>query len=339
MDTKIEHKLFRSDKPIKKILVIRLQASGDVILTLPYLQDLRNKLPNVRIDMLVRKETEEIPKHLTIFNNVYALAGERNTKKQFLWFLLLFPKLFFVQYDVLIDLQNHKLTKWMRILLNIKAYTVFDKTSSNYAGNRYKNTINTIQIVPVEFTVLNSLKKIDIPLLLQKIGLAPHKNYIILNPAGAFENRNWNLENYLSFCLLWNKQVDENTQFIVLGIDKISEKAMYLKKQLGNNFINLVGKTSFVEAMYILKQASLIISEDSGLMHLGYIVGTPTIGILGSTRSDWVNPKLPHTYFFTSNDLACGNCMLEKCLHTETFCLSRVTAQHVYNEAIKLVRH
>lgn len=337
MSVVIEHKALATNKPIKKILVIRLQATGDVILTLPYLQDLKNKLPNVKIDMLVRKETEEIPKHLTIFNKVYALAGERNTKKQFLFFLLLLPQLFFKRYDVLIDLQNHRLTKWMRILLRIKVYSIFDKTSSNYAGNRYMNTINALQIVPVAFSKLVGLQKTNVPCLLQKFNLTTSGNYIVINPAGAFENRNWNLDNYLSLCLLWNKNINPNAQFIILGIDKISEKAMYLKKKLGNQLINLVGKTTLVEAIYILKQAQLIISEDSGLMHLAYVVGTPTVGILGSSRSDWLNPKLPHTYFFTSDNLPCGNCMLEKCLYSEMVCLTSIMPQQVINQSVKLL--
>ena len=47
----------------KRILVIRLQAMGDVVITLPYLQDLRNSLPaSVQMDLLTRCETDPIPK-------------------------------------------------------------------------------------------------------------------------------------------------------------------------------------------------------------------------------------------------------------------------------------
>ena len=68
----------------KKILVIRLQAMGDVTITLPYVQYLRNKLPvSTKIDFLTRSECEDIPGSILLFNKVFSIKGGRNFKKQF----------------------------------------------------------------------------------------------------------------------------------------------------------------------------------------------------------------------------------------------------------------
>jgi heptosyltransferase-2 len=60
-------------KPLKKgqlpkrILAIRLQAMGDLVITLPYLQALREQLPaSVQIDLLTRKEVDSIPRNLIL---------------------------------------------------------------------------------------------------------------------------------------------------------------------------------------------------------------------------------------------------------------------------------
>ena len=100
----VTFKINNTHKPIKRILVIRLQATGDVVGTLPYLQDLRNKLnSDVELDFIVREEAMSIPQSVTIFSNVYIIKGGRNYKTQFLSFLRLYPKLFFKannnQYD------------------------------------------------------------------------------------------------------------------------------------------------------------------------------------------------------------------------------------------------
>src|ERR1700741_412247 len=125
---------------VKKILVVRLQATGDVIIMLPYIQSLRSRLPaDVSIDLLVREECRNIPQHLTVFNKVHVLKGGRNTKLQLLHFLWMLPKLRLQGYNVLLDLQNHRLSKVMRKLLGIKVFSVFDRTSANCAGDRYKN--------------------------------------------------------------------------------------------------------------------------------------------------------------------------------------------------------
>lgn len=319
---------------------MRLQAGGDVLITLPYLQDLRNKLEaDVQIDFLTRKETESVPRALTIFHKVYSLGGGRNIKVQFLSFLLLLPQLFFKKYDVLIDLQNHKLSKWIRSLLRVKTYTLFDKNSSIYAGDRNKNTINVLGLAEVKFSTLNDFKVIDERKLFEKFNLTKEQKYIVINPAGAFKNRNWSLNNYVSFCEIWNQQVDPNTKFLILGIDKIKDQTLYLESKLKNQLINLVGQTEMIEAIHLLRHAKLVLSEDSGLLHASYIVGTPTVGILGATRNDWTNPKLPHTYFFNSSDLPCGDCMLEQCKFDEVKCLTRISPQSVLDASVKLLNN
>ncbi len=310
---------------------------GDVVVAMPYLQDLRNKLPNdVTLDLLIREETESIPKHLSIFNTVYSIKGGRNTKWQLFYFLLMYPKLLFKGYHVLLDLQNHNLSRVIRFLLGIKYFSVFDRTSGNFGGDRYKNTINAVGLAQVEFTPLTAFKNLNEKALFERLGLNSNTEYIVINPAGAFETRNWNLDNYVSFCELCFEK-NKNIKVLVLGIEKIKNKAQYFKNKLGDHVIDLVGQTTPVEAMAILRMVKLMVSEDSGLLHMAWCVGTPSIGILGSTRNDWTNPKLPHTYFFNSSDLPCGDCMLEKCRFSEIKCLTRIKPEDVLREAEKLV--
>ncbi|MDP2384982.1 MAG: glycosyltransferase family 9 protein [Bacteroidota bacterium] len=328
----------QNTKAVRKILIIRLQATGDVVIMLPYIQSLRSQLPSdVTIDLLVREECKEIPQQLSIFDRVYVLKGGRNTKLQLVHFLGLLPKLRLQGYDVLLDLQNHRLSKVMRKLLGIKTFSVFDRTSSNYAGDRYKNTINVVGLPPVSFQKLKSFKTGDEERLLKKFGLKKDASYVVINPGGAFKNRNWELKNYVEFCKLWLKEPDPQTKFLVLGISKIRKQTDYFKSELGESIIDLVGKTSQAEAILLLKQAKLVISEDSGLLHMSYVTGTPTIGLLGSTRNDWTNPNLPHTYFFNSSNLPCGNCMLETCIHNEILCMTSIKPKDVIDSAIKLL--
>ena len=95
----------------KRILAIRLQAMGDVVITLPYLQDLRNNLPtSVQIDLLTRDETDPIPRNLILFDKIYTIRGKRNFKKHLVYTILLLPTLLFRRYDIVIDLQNNKLS-------------------------------------------------------------------------------------------------------------------------------------------------------------------------------------------------------------------------------------
>lgn len=335
----IQYHISKSGTNPKRILVIRLQATGDVIIMLPYIQSLRNQLPkDVQIDLLVREECKNIPMNLNLFDNVYVMQGARNTKLQLLHFIfVLWPRLFFKKYDVLLDLQNHNLSRVMRFLLRFSSCTIFDRTSTNYAGDRYKNTINILNLPAVKFEKLNCFKAYNKDELFNKFGLNPNHKYIVLNPAGAFENRNWKLENYVQLAKLFLKENGNEYQFLILGIEKVKAAGQYLKAELGENLIDIVGQTTQIEAMLLLKHVDLVISEDSGLFHMSYVVGTPTLGIFGSTRNDWTNPNLPHTFCFNSSDLECGNCMLEKCRFEEIKCLERLKPEMVLAQVRKML--
>lgn len=325
--------------PPKKILTIRLQAMGDVVITLPYLQDLRNNLPpGVKIDFLTRYETDPIPRNLILFNNIYSIGGERSLRKQFIYASLLLPKLLLKRYDIVIDLQNNILSRFIRKIIRPAAWVEFDRTSPIPAGERTKNTIEAIGLVNNKASGKLTLENdLDVKNILLNNGWDGKKNIVVLNPAGAFETRNWPIKSYASFADLWLKEFPE-TQFLVMGVSFIQTKSDQLKILLKNNLIDLVNKTSVAQAFAILQQANFVLSEDSGLMHMSWISRIPTFGLLGGTRPDRGQPLGDHTAFLHSSDMECGCCMQEKCKWGDTRCLTRYTPEFVFEKAKELIK-
>jgi ADP-heptose:LPS heptosyltransferase len=159
---------------------------------------------------------------------------------------------------------------------------------------------------------------------------------VILNPAGVFVTRNWPLENYVQFARLWQQRHPE-VKFVIMGIARIREAAAFLKKELDENLINLVGRTTPLEAFAILQEAQLVLSEDSGLMHMAWVSGRPTLALFGGTRSDWARPLGQHSAFFDSSDLACGFCMQETCHFGDVHCLTRYSPEKIFQAAQDLL--
>ena len=322
----------------KKILAIRLQAMGDTVITLPYLQQLRNDFPaSVQIDFLTRVETEPIPKNLVLFNRVYSIAGKRNFKKQLFFTLLLLPKLLFRHYDVIIDLQNNILSRLVRKTLRPVAWSEFDKHSPIAAGERTRLTIEAVGLGKNKAAEKFQLKsELEVKDLLKKNGWDEKKDLVVLNPAGFSETRSWPLGYYSLFAKLWLNEFPQ-TQFLIIGLPFIASKADHLKKHLGESLVAIIGKTSVAEAFAILQYAKLVLSEDSGLMHMSWVSGIPTFALLGGTRSDWVQPLGEHSDFVDSSDLPCGNCMQEKCKWGDTRCLTRYTPEIIFERAKALI--
>lgn len=322
----------------KRILAIRLHAMGDVIITLPYLQHLRNHLPkHIRMDFLTLSESETIPQNIHLFNKVYAIKGGRIFKKQLLFAFFLLPRLLLNRYDVVIDLNDALLSRLLRRVIMPKAWSTFDKISHDAAGERTRQTIEAIGLTEnFADTTFHLKDKFETEKLLKENGWDGNSGLVILNPAGAFETRNWPLANYVDFAKLWLQKFP-STQFLVMGIESISPKANYFKNQLGSRAINLVNKTSAAEAFVITQQVSLVVSEDSGLMHMAWVSGIPTLALFGSTKSFWAKPLGNHTIFLSSSDLECGDCMLKICKYGDTHCLTRYSPKMVFEKAASLI--
>jgi len=335
----IPAKPWKKELPPRRILAIRLQAMGDVFISLIYLQGLRNSLPSsVKLDFLTREETEDIPRNILLFNKVYVIGGGRSLKKQLLYTFMLLPKLFFRRYDVIIDMQNNIVSEIVRKALFPKAWSVFDRFSPVSAGERSRLTIEAAGIGKNKAGTNFRIKYPQSGLtILKKNGWAEDEELVILNPAAAFETRNWALPNYVAFAELWLNEFPK-TRFLIIGTSFIASKAAYLQEQLGEKLINLVGQTRPSEALAILQHAKLVLSEDSGLMHMAWGSGIPTMALFGSTRSDWARPLGEHTFFLDSSDLPCGNCMQTVCKFGDIHCMTRVTPKQVFGHALSLIQ-
>jgi heptosyltransferase II len=324
----------------KKVLAIRLQATGDVIITLPYLQQLRNSLPNgCQFDFLTREETESIPKSIHLFDKVYSIGGGRSSKRQLFYTILLLPKLFLQHYDVIIDLQNNIISRIVRKSLFPKTWSAFDRFSPKAAGERTRLTIEAVGLGKNSaLTHFNLRNDLGTEKLLKDNGFQTGNELVVLNPAGGFETRNWPKENYLQFAKLYQQRFPK-TQFVIMGIDLIKQKADFLKEHLSSHLINLVNKTTPAQAFAVIQKVKFVLSEDSGLMHMAWTSGIPTLAMFGSTRSDWSRPLGNHTSFLDSSDLECGNCMLEHCKYGDTHCLTRYSSEMIFEKSVALLEN
>jgi ADP-heptose:LPS heptosyltransferase len=158
----------------------------------------------------------------------------------------------------------------------------------------------------------------------------------VLNPAGFFSSRHWPTENYVQFARLW-KKFKPNTQFLFVGIHRIENKAMEIQQQLGSQ-VNLVNKTTLAEAFALLKKVDLVLTEDSGLMHMAWVQGVPTLALFGSTNATWSAPLGPQSLCLSSADMECGCCMLPMCKFGDNRCLQRYTPALVVEHAKKLLQ-
>jgi len=321
--------------PPARILAIRLQALGDVTITLPYLRALRGQLPGASLDLLTREEVADVPRAVQLFDTVETIGGGRDERHQLGLVFLRGPRLAARRYDLVIDLQNNRVSRAARRAARPAAWSSFDRFSPLSAGERTRRTIEAagLTLGPVDAHL--PLKDESLGhAVLQRAG-RDERPMIVLSPAGAFATREWPTQNYVEFARMW--QARRRSQFVILGLPRIAGRAAAIASAIGSDCLDLTGKTTAAEAMGIVQRASLVVSEDCGLMHMAWTSGTPTLALFGSTRHDWSTPLGPHTLCLHSGDLECGACMEATCRYGDVHCLTRYAPEAVVSYAETLI--
>lgn len=320
---------------MNRILIIRLHAFGDTMATLPYVNGIRRSQPDTHIDLLTLTSNSVVPEATGLFSQVFKLPGGRH--QVILSAHALLRRFIDLRgpYDAIIDLQDNKVSHVVRKMLKSVKSSVFDKYAPLFAGERY---LTAIQRILPDVSADFCFNFLQIPNSSEVLPVK-QKGYkwIVLNPAGFYKTRNWPIDNYIQLSRLMQEAWGEQIQFLLLGDERIREKAEKIEEAFPENVINLVSRTSQLEAFGLLGQCDLVVSEDSGLGHMAWIQGVKTLFLFGSTRADWTAPPYPHVMSLVSSDLACGDCMKPFCIHGDVRCLVRYTPSFIFQRAVEFL--
>ncbi|MEY3423255.1 MAG: hypothetical protein RIR48_3585, partial [Bacteroidota bacterium] len=192
-----------------KILFIRLHAFGDVLVSLPVAEALKNSFPDVELHLLVCRTYSELPLNMPLINKVHTLKHTQGRWKAF-DLLAVYPALLWEGFDAIVDLQNNIYSRTVRRALFPAAWTQFDRYSKIHALHRYQNTVNALGLAQIE--VIPKITLRDEQTGLEKLsekGWNGSDQLILLNPCGLFPTRQWGEKNYLSFAHAWLANVDK----------------------------------------------------------------------------------------------------------------------------------
>lgn len=105
--------------------------------------------------------------------------------------------------------------------------------------------------------------------------------------------------------------------------------------ELRQHCFNLAGKTQLVEAVDLLASCEIVISNDSGLMHIAAAVGTKIIAVYGSTSPDYT-PPLSQQVEIVHTDISCRPCFKRECPYGHLKCLNDLPPSRVIEAVEKL---
>jgi heptosyltransferase II len=126
-------------------------------------------------------------------------------------------------------------------------------------------------------------------------------------------------------------------KFVILGDHRDEEAGQRIAGSAPQRVTNCAGAASLEETAAIIAGASVLVSNDSGLLHLAGYLGTPAVGIYGSTSPVWTRP------LGGAVRIACGSCPGSPCYERtcppgDYHCLRNITPETVATLAKEIIR-
>jgi len=163
---------------------------------------------------------------------------------------------------------------------------------------------------------------------LRKLGCTHESRIIGINPGAAYGSAKcWPRENFRALTEKLLKQAHKKTKIIFFGDPSSKELVDDICKDLPEDVINLATKTTLRELVAIMRQCDIILSNDSGPMHIAAALKKPLVAIFGSTNEVKTGPYGVATVIH--KHVACAPCYLRKC-PIDFRCMKRISVDEVF---------
>jgi lipopolysaccharide heptosyltransferase I len=310
-----------------RILIIKPSSLGDVVHALPTVNLIRQKFPDARISWLVRDSLVSLLKNCPVIDERIRFRRHDYAKVPgLLW------RLRRERFDLVIDLQGLFRSGFMawatRAPRRIGLADAREGARSFYneivavprahAIDRYLLAAKHLgcETAPVEFPL-------GIP------AHEPTEGLIAVNPSARWQTKLWGDDKFAGLV----RQLPSKRVVITGSVED----------RMRCNFIaqgrqNVAGGTDLFELAELYARCSVVITNDSGPMHIAAAVGTPVIAIFGPTDPTLTGPYGKQHVVLRSG-IPCSPCMKDHCTHTPRMeCMQQVTVEQVLEAAKPFLR-
>jgi heptosyltransferase-2 len=285
----------------KNILVLRYRFIGDTILTVPFLRNLRRAEPDARIVWVVAPGTVDVVRgipyvdELIFWDPVTIHADSRGTHRTLRSKISFIRDLRRRRFDTVYVLKRSLSSAILALLsgarnrvgFNTEARGPLLTTRVPYRHDRHEveNFLAVLRAdrVPVHDTYLEAWlsdeERAFAADFLASHGVGEGERLVGIHPFAANQARAWHEENFIAAA---NEiQARYRMRVILFGGGRDRDLATAMAQRIAPAPILAVGETNLRQSMALLARCSLLVCNDSGVMHLGAALGVPLVAVFG----------------------------------------------------------
>lgn len=318
-----------------KFLIIRFSSIGDIVLTTPVIRCLKKQVPDAELHFLVKDAFRAVVEHNPYIDKIHSLAHS--------WELMI-HELKEENYDYIIDLHHNVKTLKVKKALGKKSFSFYKLNIQKYIYTSLKiNVLPRVHIVDrymdtvKSFGVKNDGAGLDYFIakneetVLKDIPYSHHAGYIACVIGAAHGTKRWPVEKWKEFA----RKMDH--PIILLGGKEDVERGREIATVDDVKVYNACGKFSLNESADLVKKARLVVSNDTGLMHIAAAFKRPIVSLWGNTVPSfgmypyYGNDQIPNS-IVQVRKLWCRPCSkigYEKCPLGHFKCMQKIDAEEI----------
>ncbi len=164
--------------------------------------------------------------------------------------------------------------------------------------------------------------------------LSSERPVMVLCPGAEFgPSKRWPESHYAT---LANHYLAQGWQIWILGSAKDAEVAGAIQAQTQGQCVDLTGRTALGEAIDLMSLAKIVVTNDSGLMHIAAALNIPLVAVYGSTDPGFT-PPLNENVAIVKEKIACSPCFERLCPLGHHECMQKLPATKVIQAVDMLV--
>lgn len=315
---------------IRKILFITLSNIGDTILTFPALEVLRANFPQSKIKIIAGESSAELFRENEEFSDIIIF----NKKDSFKDKLDLFLQLRKERFDAVVDLRN---SMWGIFYPAVYKTTPFSFILSSRKF-RHKREFNLMLLRRAFWPMrldLHTTRRLFFPAskddvllagILADSGVEKKETWITVACGAKSALKRWPKENFVSLIRCLHRKFA--LKIILVGDKNDTLISSDICSQLDFPVVDFTGKTNFSQLAALLRRSRLLISNDSGILHLASYLDIPVVAVFGPTDETKYGPWSKGSVVVKKN-IPCRPCQKANCKFKNVDCLRLINPQEV----------
>ncbi len=342
-------------KDFKRILIVRTDRIGDVLLSTPVIKAFRDNYPHAYIAMMASPYGKNVVEDNPYLDEVivYDKDGKHKSWARSLKFARNLKK---KRFDVAIILHPTNRVHLVTFFAGIPRRVGYDRKLSFLLTDRIKHTKQLGQkheleyaldlarylgIEPKDNNIFLSVKpaaEARVEELLKEEGIGKNDKLLAIHPAASCPSKVWPNERFAEVA---DRLIAKyGFKAVVVSGPRDLTLARNVIRHMRSPAVNLAGKTSVGELAALLKRCSLFISNDSGPVHIAAAVGAPVVSIFGRSQKG-LSPlrwgPVGKKSMVLHKNVGCIECLAHNCVKGFA-CLKAITVDNVIEAADILLK-